>query len=688
MAIPKKKLYERYLARLKPLLSVSPNADIRDIFATAKTSVLRMSRYESSAFDTSWIDKVEECVLDLGEIISNPHIITEETGNLTPIELAKKTKGESVQHLASHTQYIKSIEEDGSVIPSKIISFVNDDFLFTYENRFIATLIRRLLLFIERRYEFVQEYLPLHQEEVMFVKTKAKINDEEVEIETRIKSKAISDDEAANKAAEVAKRITALREYITFYYASPFMRKMKTEHDVRKPIIMTNILRKNLKYHKCYELFVFLERYESLGMNYNADERYFSLNEEQLRDFALIQLGEYLALQDGRSFESIRTKVHNYKPKFLTSIDDEQFVFGELPKGPIQFVRADEEYRQYLLSTIRTDIPFRPNKYEKGYYEDDIEYRREARAEVTAIEHLLRRKAIAANRFEKVVKAIIAKREEEEALLHRMEEQERLEGEELLLARKREEIRNAAFGEKSGEIEANKETWEEEPEEEGVIPASVATFSEASEEPVEEQAAVEEPIGEQPIAEESVSEEPVAEEVSAAEEPEQEEAVEPASEIEPEPEEAIASEPEEIVEPQEEPISEPQPEEISEPQEEPAVEPQQEEPAPEIQEEPAPEPQEEVAPAPEINEKPAPAEEENKPQQSKKARKPRKKNVNSVPNEPEETPVEGRFVVKTSEGYFVSVGVYTKSKARAHVFTDFVKARQEKKRLGGKVVKL
>ena len=161
MAIPKKKLYERYLARLKPLLSVSPNNDITDIFASAKTSVLRMSRYESSAFDTSWIDKVEECVLDLGEIISNPHIITEETGNLTPIELAKKTKGESVQHLASHTQYIKSIEEDGSVIPSKIISFINDDFLYTYENRFIATLIRRLLLFIEKRYEFVQEYLPV-----------------------------------------------------------------------------------------------------------------------------------------------------------------------------------------------------------------------------------------------------------------------------------------------------------------------------------------------------------------------------------------------------------------------------------------------------------------------------------------------------------------------------------------------
>lgn len=451
MAIPKKKLYERYLARLKPLLSSSMTKELSEIFANAKTTVLRMSRYESSAFDTSWIDVVEDVILDLGEIISNPRIVTQEQGSITPIELAKKTNGESIQHLASHSQYVKTIEEDGTVVPSKVMSFVNDDFLFTYENRFIATLIRRLLLFIEKRYEFVQAYIPLHQQEVMMVKTTANIEGEEVEIETRIRSKALSADQSAAKAEAIAQRIRNLREYIVYYYSSPFMKKMKTERDVRKPIILTNILRKNVKYHKCYDTFVFLERYDSLGMNYKADERFYGLTDEQLKNFALVQLGEYLALENESSFDAIHVKSHSYKPRFLTSVDDEEFIFGPLPKGPIQFVRVDEEYKQYLESTKRTDIPFRPNKQEKAYYADAFSYNAEVKEEQKQIARLEKRKALAAHRFEKVIASIIAKREEEDALMAALEDQERLDNEERLLAKKREEIRLAAETERPKE---------------------------------------------------------------------------------------------------------------------------------------------------------------------------------------------------------------------------------------------
>lgn len=651
MAVPKKKLYERYLARLKPLLSTSPSAEISSILAGAKTTVLRMSRYESSAFDTSWIDAVEDVILDLGDIISNPRIITQEEGNLTPIELAKKTKGESVQHLASHTQYIKTIEEDGSVVPSKIISFVNEDFLYTYENRFIATLIRRLLLFIERRYQFVLAYIPLHQEEVMMVKTKAKIGDEEVEIETRIKSKALSADQGAAKAAEIAQRIRNLREYVTFYYGSPFMRQMKTERDVRKPIILTNILRKNVKYHKCYELFSFLERYDTFGMNYNADERYFALSEEQLHDFALVQLGEYFALQDGREFDVVKAKQHSYKPRFLSSIDDEQFVFGELPKGPIQFVRVDEEYRNYLNSTVRTDIPSRPNKYEKEYYADEIDYRREVKEEQKAIDRLLRRKTLAAGRFEKAIKAIVAKREEEEALLHRMEEEERLDLEEAILAKKRAEIRNAAYDEKDAALE-----------EEPIVEAPEAV---EEDKPEPEEAPTEEPI---------VVEEAIAPEEEAFAAPNEETAESPREEA------SIASEEETLEAPNEE-----------------TAEASQEEQTPqaiEAVEEASEKPQEEQTPQEEPqNGDEEPVSEEKKAKKSRKNKpnpktKPSPEPQPSPEATPEETPIPGRFVVKTNEGYFVREGVYTKNKAKAHIFNDFAKARQEKKRLGGKVVKL
>ena len=444
----KKKLYERYIKTVTPLLSSSPlHGDMAEAFAKGKTKVLRVSRYESSAFDTSWVDVIEDVLFDLGEIIKVPRTITKEEGGLVPVELAKKINSESVQHLASHTQYVKSVEANGDVIPSKILSFENEDFLYTYENRFIATLIRRLVLFIEKRYEFIQAYIPLHKQELLYVKTSTTIAGEEVEIETRIKSKAECDDPAAKTAAIVAERIRKMREYILYYFSSPFMKKMKNERDVRKPIIMTNILRKNVRYHKCYEVFTFIERYDSLGMNYKSADNYSSLNEKQLKEFALINLGAFLSLQDDTEYEKIRTRTHAYKPRILSSMDDEEFVFGPMPKGPLEFVRVDEQYKDYLQAISPKDLPEHPKKLERLYYEDEYALRKNIKLGLHEIDKLQHRKALAAAKFEKAIEAIIAKREKEDALLAQWETQERLQKEELLLRAKRAEIVSDAIGE-------------------------------------------------------------------------------------------------------------------------------------------------------------------------------------------------------------------------------------------------
>ena len=532
MATPKKKLYDRYLGRVKPLLSTPLSDDIIKAFEEGKTSVLRMSRYESSAFDTSWVDVIEDVLFDLGEIIKAPRTITKEEGSLVPVELAKKTTSESVQHLASHTQYVKNIDDDGSVVPSKIMSFGNDDFLYTYENRFIATFIRRLVLFVEKRYEFIQAYIPLHREEVMMIKTKAVINGEEVEIETKIKSKSEENDQSAVNANAIAERIRAMREYILYYYGSPFMKKMKNERDVRKPILMTNILRKNLKYHKCFEVFQFIERYDSFGLDYKSEDVYSELSADQIKDLALLTYGQYLALQDDREYETIKTRGRAYKPKILTSIDDEEFLFGPIVKGPIEFVRVDEEYRRYLDSKVRNDLPLRPKKQEKGYYYDEYGVKYEVKEDQRQIDKLLRRKEKSLRDFEKALLKIIAKRDEEDALMLSLEDQERLEEEERRLAIKRAEIvssaqngidpaaaleeRRAALLAASKEEAKQAGSVEEEPNENEPEQPMETNLSDAQEESAEtdnlaQEAAVEEENGE-PVIASSEESEPVIEE--------------------------------------------------------------------------------------------------------------------------------------------------------------------------------
>ena len=447
MAIENKKnLYAKYLEKMDTLLSSPVTTSIHDGFLKANTKVLRLSRYESSAFDTSWISVIEDVLFDLGEIIKAPKLVTVEEGNLVPIELAKKIKGASVQHLASHTQFIKDIDKDNNVIPSKIMSFGNEDWLYTYENRFIATFIRRLMLFIEKRHQFIKEYIPLHKEEAMVIKSKAKIDGADVEIESKIKVTKLSEDEEADAARRAAERVETVRTYIMYYFSSPFMQKMKTERDVRKPILMTNILRKNPRYHHCYEAFVYIDKYDSLGMDYHASEYFHPFSDEDGANLAWLFYSQYLALNDQTDVSTFKTRKKDVHPKVLTSIDDEEFVYGRIPSTRLEFVRIDKEYQDYLDRKAGKKLPEHPKKPELEFYKEEYDARREARSDKKELTKLISRKEKALARFERVVEELIRKREEEEALLRQMEEEERLAEEERILNIKRAEIERDAKG--------------------------------------------------------------------------------------------------------------------------------------------------------------------------------------------------------------------------------------------------
>ena len=132
------KLHQKYIKAMESL-SDSEVDEILENIEAGRTHVLKMKRIESSSFDTSWIARIEDCIYDLGSIVQLPKITTKTVGEVVKVELARKIGAESVQHLSSHTNYIKEIDENGNVIPSKILNLGSDDQYATYENRFIAS---------------------------------------------------------------------------------------------------------------------------------------------------------------------------------------------------------------------------------------------------------------------------------------------------------------------------------------------------------------------------------------------------------------------------------------------------------------------------------------------------------------------------------------------------------------------
>ena len=401
-----------YQSSLKALIKGQHEKEIFDSLSAGKNSYLRLDRLASSSFDKSWIEIIEGVIFDLGDIIANPRQNTKTEGVVTPIELAKKITGESVQHLASHTQYIKEVDDYGNVIPSKLLSMYNDDDIHTYENRFIATFVRRLMLFITKRYEYITQFAELRNEEVLYFKNKSVVDGMDVEIETKVKVSYKNEDENAMRNSNYVERIKETRQYILYFYNSPFMKAMKTERDVRNPIVQTNIIRKNPKYHHCYEVYHFIETYDRLGVNYKIDENYSLFNQEELNELNRTLFANYITLKGNNESKLSKKNTKIYKPRILTSLDDESFIYGPLLEGPISFVRVDDGYQAYLDSKIRKDLPLHPTKKEKEYYEDEYAQKAENKQDLKQKNDLLKRKEKEVNAFEKSVKKILAKREE------------------------------------------------------------------------------------------------------------------------------------------------------------------------------------------------------------------------------------------------------------------------------------
>ena len=211
------KLFNKYLTKMSSLLTSEDARELLNGLSTGNNQYMRIDRIESSAFDSSWIDQIEGVIFDLGDIVANPRQNTKTVSNLVPVELARKTNSESIRHLASHTQFIKDVSEGGDVIPSKILNIANDDDIHTYENRFIATFIRKLVLFVEKRFEYISQFAPLKDEEVLMVKNHSFINDSEIEIETKVKVKTKKEDGSDVRATEFLERIQSIRNYILYF---------------------------------------------------------------------------------------------------------------------------------------------------------------------------------------------------------------------------------------------------------------------------------------------------------------------------------------------------------------------------------------------------------------------------------------------------------------------------------------
>ena len=242
----------------------------------AKTRLSQM--YMLRCIDETWIKAVEESLPALDELIRNPSHFIAETEEILPIEMTKKITSRSVAHLSRHTDLISKVEGD-TVTPIKMLNVFREDSILTYENKFLNTLIYKLFIFVNSRYNTALNYgvdekvTAIEFEDKFYhdeYKAKVKIN---VELSKKSNGEERSEEERINRItqSDLWQRVSRLNDVVAAYRSSDFCLAMGT-HYVRPPVIRTNAILKNKYFRQCLALWEFIESYEDDGFGFSVGE--------------------------------------------------------------------------------------------------------------------------------------------------------------------------------------------------------------------------------------------------------------------------------------------------------------------------------------------------------------------------------------------------------------------------------
>lgn len=536
------KLQRKYVSKTKSLYTSKDGQELSTILANGENSYLKFNRFESSSMDMAWIKRIIDCIPQISEIIANPKKTIQTLAEVVQVEKVKKIGSETVQHLSSHTQFIKTVDENGEVTPSKLLNIYSDDFYAIYENKFVATLIRKLLVFVEKRYEFIMNSATMSDVSLLYMKNHTQVDDTVIDIETKVRYSHPADASAAERMRGYIKQIEDIRKYLKFYMHSEFMNILRREKDVRNPILQTNIIRKNPKYHKCYLLWLFIERYRESGIEVKVEENYANLQPDEIKELNQVMCANFLTLKGKDITRKTTKKLKVYKPKILSTYDDVIYKPAYYD-GPVEYVRVDDKYRTYTEALYELDPhPTRPvAEYEKERYAEN----KKLREQTKQIDSLLARKEQEKARYEKGEAQAEQREKDRDAYVDALAEKEIREEAIAKVEKARKElVKQAKKNEpkeekpkKAKPIKKAKPVKEEPKKEEKpapieeVKPEPVPVVEELHIEPAP---AIEEPIVEEaPIEKPKIEEEVKPEPTPVVEEPVQKE--EPAAEPEPTP---------------------------------------------------------------------------------------------------------------------------------------------------------
>ncbi len=354
--------YNQYVENINKMLqSESFYTDFQKKLKVARPTIKLSKKQRTKSFDLEWVEMIEDSIVSLDNIVRNPRKFIVQEEDIVDISLARAISTESVKHLAQHTNFISSVDEDGMVTPNKILNVTKEESFEVYENRFIYTLLKNLNNFISRRMDAIKQ---------------AYINDNVMELnvdtsiftgKTRVFYKldligALPIDEVKNLENDdlsVVERIAKVQRIVLDFLSSPFAKQMVSSAPVRPPITRTNVILKNPDFKKALVLWQFVESYTKMGFSVENDVKPVNIDAELntgIQD--MICLGAMLmqGLIEGKTEDNAFFNESNMDSKDKEEKEKEKPEITEQTPESEEEPKEDEEKKETPKEAIDQDV--------------------------------------------------------------------------------------------------------------------------------------------------------------------------------------------------------------------------------------------------------------------------------------------------------------------------------------------
>lgn len=252
--------------------------DGNDSFAAARALLLSGEKTVSfnrkiieKNIDSSWLTEIEKALPHLDTVIRNPRNTIKEVEEIVPIAMSRKITVESIKHLGQHTDLIQDIDKKtGKITPSKILNIHKEETLDTYENRFVNTLIDRLYIFINIRYNKLVQTAEAQEAYSFNYDTVADSGDGR-KVNISFKIETVDSLVGGSNDTDVWARLERVKKAIEGYKGSVLCTTLGNAF-IRPPVMRTNAITKNVDLMACLTLWQFIESYDKAGYEVNVSD--------------------------------------------------------------------------------------------------------------------------------------------------------------------------------------------------------------------------------------------------------------------------------------------------------------------------------------------------------------------------------------------------------------------------------